>query len=195
MTAFIVLTLRLLLGLMTWKFFLYLAPIASFFLAGYEQLTYQSYFNFFAVFGEAFFTFFVVAYILFPIIFDALNQNLDKNTLIVIGVKLGFLLIFCLLINLLGLSVFIVTTDWIWIGLLYGYIIFLYFGILGELKPVLFLEEPRYFLIDLREKSSPKLWLQFLVLFVSLSIISWNFTNESAIAQAQETLRSYLNSR
>lgn len=120
-----------------------LAPIASFFLAGCKQLTYQSYFNFFAVFGEAFFTFFAIAYILFPIIFDALNQNLDQNTLTVIGVKLRFLLIFCLLINLLGLSVFIVTTDWI--GLLYGYIIFLYSGILGELKPVLFLEEPRYF--------------------------------------------------
>lgn len=195
MTAFIVLTLRLLLGLITWKFFIYLEPISSFFLNGYEELNSQSYFDFFSVFGEAFFKFFVGVYIFLPIIFDALGRRLNQKTFIVIGVKLAFLLIFCLFINLLGLSVFVINTDWIWIGSLYGYMVFLYFGVLGELKPVLFLEEPRYFLIDIRERSSPKLGLQFLVLFVVLSIVSWSLTNESAIAQAQETLQSYLNSR
>jgi len=189
MTAFIVLTLRLLLGLITWKFFIYLEPISSFFINGYEELTSQSYFNFFSVFGEAFLKFFVGFYIILPMIFDALGRRLNQKTLIVIGVKVAFLLIFCLLINLLGLSVFVVNTDWIWIGMLYGYMVFLYFGILGELKPILFLEEPRYFLIDLRERTSPKLGLQFLVLLVGLAIVSWSFANESAIAQAQETLQ------
>lgn len=193
MTAFIVLTLRLLLGLFTLKFFLYLAPVASFFRQGYEQILEKSFFSFFSVFGQEFIYFFCGFYIVLPILFDALNRKLDLNTLKAIAVKFGFLGIFCFLFNLIGLSVFIVNTDWQWIGILYGYIIVLYFGILGELKPVLFLEEPRYFLIDLRERTSPKIWLQFLAFFTFLWIASWHFATESAIAQAQKTLTNYLN--
>ncbi len=191
MTALIVLTLRLLLGLLTLKFFIALEPVASFFLRGYQEISNQSYLEFLSIFGKPFLTFFFFAYIVLPILFDTLNKNLDKKTLITIIVKLGFLAIFSVCFNLLGLSVFIINTSWVWIGVIYAYMIVLYFSVLGELKPVLFLEEPRYFLVDLRERTSLKVFLQFLPLFVFLFIVSWYLANENAIAQAQQTLQSY----
>ena len=97
----------------------------------------------------------------------------------------------CFLFNLIGLSAFIINTDGRLIGILYGYMLVLYFGILGELKPVLFLEEPRYFLIDLREKSSPRIGLQFLAFFAFMLIVSWSFGTESTIKEAQNTLVQY----
>lgn len=193
MTGFIILTLRLLLGIFTLKFFIYLEPVATFLHQGYEKLIKSFNLNFFLVFGEAFFLLFVIAYIFLPIIFDALNNNFNENTFKVIGIKLLFLLIFCLIFNLLGLSAFIINTSWKWIGVIYGYMIVLYFGILGELKPKLFLEEPRYFLIDLTERTSLKIGFQFLAFFTFLLLVSWHFGTESAIAQAQDNLSSYLN--
>jgi hypothetical protein len=193
MTGFMVLTLRLLLGILTLKVFVSLAGIAAFIYRGYEQILRDSSNHFFIVFGQEFLNIFIAVYILLPIVFDALNRKLNQNTLKVIGVKFAFLLIFALMFHLIGLTAFIINTDWKWIGILYGYMLFLYFGILGELKPVLFLEEPRYFLIDLRERSSARVGLQFLAFFVFMLIASWNFGTESAIAQAQNNLVQYLN--
>ncbi len=188
MTGFIVLTLRLLLGIFTLKIFISVEEVAIYLNQGYSQILSDPSAHFFTVFGEEFVAIFITAYIGFPIIFDALNRNLNQNTLKVIGVKLVFFLIFSLMFNLIGLSTFIINTDGRWIGILAGYMLILYFGILGELKPVLFLEEPRYFLVDLREKSSLRVSLQFLAFFTFMLIISWRFATESAIAQAQKNL-------
>ncbi|MFP3344754.1 hypothetical protein R0J87_19955, partial [Halomonas sp. SIMBA_159] len=92
---------------------------ASFINQGYQAILRDPSTHFFMVFGEEFLIFFITAYILLPIIFDTLNRKLDQNTLKVIGVKFVFLLIFCFLFNLIGLSAFIINTDGRLIGILY----------------------------------------------------------------------------
>ncbi|AFZ44625.1 hypothetical protein PCC7418_2478 [Halothece sp. PCC 7418] len=78
MTGFIVLTLRLLLGILTLKIFVRLDPVASFINQGYQAILRDPSTHFFMVFGEEFLIFLLPLIFYYQLSLIRLIENLIK---------------------------------------------------------------------------------------------------------------------